>query len=66
VDHEVIVVDDGSADGTSARLADLGKRRPRIIRSDTPRGVAAARNQRLRAALAEWVAFLDDDDLWSP
>jgi glycosyltransferase involved in cell wall biosynthesis len=66
VDHEVIVVDDGSADGTAARLTDLGERRLRVIRNDTPRGVAAARNQGVRAALAEWVAFLDDDDLWSP
>jgi glycosyltransferase involved in cell wall biosynthesis len=66
VDHEVIVVDDGSADGTSAMLGGLGERRLRVIRNDMPRGVAAARNQGLRAALAEWVAFLDDDDLWSP
>src|SRR3712207_5655017 len=66
VDHEVIVVDDGSADGTSALLADREEGRLRVIRNDSPRGVAAARNQGLRAALAEWVAFLDDDDLWSP
>jgi glycosyltransferase involved in cell wall biosynthesis len=66
VDHEVIVVDDGSADGTSATLAGLDEGRLRVIRNDTPRGVAAARNQGLRAARSEWVAFLDDDDLWSP
>jgi glycosyltransferase involved in cell wall biosynthesis len=66
VNHEVIVVDDGSTDRTSAVLAGLEERRLRVIRNDSPRGVAAARNQGIRAARADWIAFLDDDDLWSP
>jgi glycosyltransferase involved in cell wall biosynthesis len=63
---EVIVVDDASADGTAAMLARLDEPRLRVLRHATSRGVAAARNAGLWAARGEWVAFLDDDDLWSP
>jgi glycosyltransferase involved in cell wall biosynthesis len=66
VDHEVVVIDDGSSDGTSPGLAGLHEPRLRVLRNDSPRGVAAARNRGLAEARAEWVAFLDDDDLWSP
>lgn len=40
--------------------------RVRIDRRDTPCGVAAARNLGLHLAHGPWVAFLDDDDVWSP
>lgn len=66
VDHEVIVVDDGSTDGTAARLAEIEGLRLRVLRHEVPRGVARARNAGIDAARAPWVAFLDDDDLWSP
>jgi len=66
VDVELIVVDDGSRDGTEERLAALGDPRVRVIRHDEPRGVAVARNAGIAAARGEWVSFLDDDDLWSP
>jgi len=66
VDHEVVVVDDGSGDETAARLAYLGDRRVRVVPNEGPRGVAAARNRGLAEARGEWVAFLDDDDLWAP
>jgi glycosyltransferase involved in cell wall biosynthesis len=66
VDHEVIVVDDGSADDTSARLAALDEPRLRVIRHELSHGVAQARNAGIAAAAGEWVAFLDDDDLWAP
>jgi len=66
VDVEVIVVDDGSQDETPARLADLGDTRVRVIRHESSRGVAAARNAGILAARGRWVSFLDDDDLWSP
>jgi glycosyltransferase involved in cell wall biosynthesis len=66
VSVEVLVVDDGSSDGTPARLAELDDARVRVFRSDSSRGVSAARNVGLRHARATWVAFLDDDDLWSP
>jgi glycosyltransferase involved in cell wall biosynthesis len=63
---EVVVVDDGSADGTSAALAALDDDRVRTIRHDESRGVSTARNRGAEAAAGDWVAFLDDDDLWSP
>ena len=66
VDHEVVVVDDGSRDETSARLAELGDMRLRVVRHDAPTGQARARNDGIAAARGEWIAFLDDDDLWSP
>lgn len=66
VELEVVVVDDGSVDGTHERVPELGEDRLRLMRHDHPRGKAAARNTGIADARGEWVAFLDDDDLWSP
>jgi glycosyltransferase involved in cell wall biosynthesis len=66
VDLEVIVVDEASTDDTQAVLAGLGDSRVRVLRHDSPKGVSTARNHGIEAARAEWVAFLDDDDLWAP
>lgn len=63
-DYEVIVVDDGSTDGTQAYVAD----RPERIRYfwQPNQGVAEARNHGLRVIRSQYVAFLDSDDLWTP
>jgi glycosyltransferase involved in cell wall biosynthesis len=66
VDFEVVVVDDGSTDETPRELARLGDPRVRVTRHESRRGLAAARNTGIAAARGEWLAFLDDDDLWSP
>src|SRR5919198_1326209 len=66
VDLEVVVVDDGSTDAPAARLADIDDPRLRVVRHDRPRGVAQARNAGIAAARGEWIALLDDDDLWAP
>jgi glycosyltransferase involved in cell wall biosynthesis len=66
VDLEVIVVDEGSTDDTPAVVAAFCDARIRVIRHDMPRGVSTARNAGAADARGEWVAFLDDDDLWAP
>jgi hypothetical protein len=65
VDFEVIVVDEASNDDTPALLSALGDHRVRVIRHEIPRGLSAARNHGAEYARAEWLAFLDDDDLWA-
>jgi glycosyltransferase involved in cell wall biosynthesis len=63
---EVIVVDDGSDEPAASALAQLDEPGVRVIRHETNRGVAAARNSGIEAARGGWLAFLDDDDLWAP
>ena len=66
VDLEVIVVDDGSDDETAARLASIEDDRVRVVRHEKSKGLAGARNAGIAAARADWVAFIDDDDIWAP
>jgi glycosyltransferase involved in cell wall biosynthesis len=66
VDLEVIVVDDGSRDDTPQWLGQVGDPRLRVLRHEVATGVATARNHGIAAARGEWLAFLDDDDLWAP
>ena len=66
VELEVVVVDDGSTDETPSLLAAVDDQRLRVLRHETSRGVARARNRGIAEARGEWIAFLDDDDLWSP
>lgn len=63
-DYELIVIDDGSTDGTGEGLKPYENRLQYIYREN--RGVSAARNTGLQAARGDWIAFLDSDDYWLP
>ncbi|MHB8067937.1 MAG: glycosyltransferase family 2 protein [Desulfobaccales bacterium] len=64
-DFELLVVDDGSTDGTPDTLAAYGEE-IQVLRLPARGGVSAARNRGIHAAQGEWLAFLDSDDLWLP
>lgn len=61
---ELIVVDDGSGDGTVEGLRRYGSALRLLCQSR--RGVAAARNLGVRSCSGRYLAFLDSDDLWRP
>ncbi|MEV4420653.1 glycosyltransferase family 2 protein [Patulibacter sp. NPDC049589] len=63
---EVIVVDEASSDGTSEWLASIDDSRLIPVRHEQPKKLPAARNAGLNRARGEYIAFLDDDDLWAP
>lgn len=63
-DYELIVVNDGSPDQTSHLLRPLAEAQ-RVIYIEKPNGgQASARNCGLAVSRGEYIAFLDDDDLW--
>ena len=61
---EILVMDDGSTDGTGAILESY-KSRLRIFRQIN-RGLANTRNELIKRSAADLIAFLDADDLWHP
>jgi glycosyltransferase involved in cell wall biosynthesis len=65
---ELIVVNDGSSDGTRAYLDELSASNPlvRTLHHDKPLGAPRSRNEAIRAARGEWVTGLDDDDAFEP
>jgi glycosyltransferase involved in cell wall biosynthesis len=64
-DFEIVVVDDGSTDGTGDWLR-AHHPAVQLFASGTSRGAAAARNSGVAAARGAIIAFLDDDDAWQP
>lgn len=69
-DLEIIVVDDGSSDGTPGLITSMAKRdariRPILMPENTPGGVAVAANVGISHATGEYIGFVDGDDWCEP
>jgi glycosyltransferase involved in cell wall biosynthesis len=63
---EVIVVDEGSTDGTADALEEKFRHRIKLLRLSRRGGAGAARNAGVSQATGDFLAFLDSDDLWLP
>jgi glycosyltransferase involved in cell wall biosynthesis len=62
--HEIIVVDDGSSDDSTAITESFGDKVKLLTQANA--GVGAARNHGVRESTGDFIAFLDSDDYWYP
>jgi glycosyltransferase involved in cell wall biosynthesis len=61
---EIIIVDDGSSDGTGSEIHKMRSRNLRLIRLEENRGECGAMNAGIHQARTDYIAFLDADDEW--
>ncbi|MEY3294793.1 MAG: hypothetical protein RLZZ451_841 [Pseudomonadota bacterium] len=66
-DFEVVVVDDGSRDGTCAAVSAIASADPRVrLVTQANQGVCVARNRGFAESTGDFLCFLDHDDVWAP
>ncbi len=67
-DWELLVIDDGSTDGTAAIVSRLARedRRVQLLQNNENLGAAESRNRGVECSRGNYLAFLDSDDLWMP
>jgi hypothetical protein len=65
-DLEIIIVDDGSTDGTADMVKQWTNERVRYIKHERNRGCSAAYNTGINAATGDVITLLDSDDRWAP
>lgn len=65
-DYELIIIDNGSNDGSSEIVAEFTDPRIRIVRLEKNVGVSNARNKGVSISTSPYITFLDADDWWEP